>query len=117
MTRLPNRETAAIDLRKINGYLLNLRHPRGAAKAKFFLRFGFAADRPGMLIEALLEHACMNGAIELKTTKYGTSYSVEGPLKSPDGRNPQIRAIWIIRTGEAFPSFVTAIPMKGKGRL
>lgn len=50
----------------------------------------------------------------VKTTRYGTSYTVEGPLRSPDGRDPNVRTIWMLRSGETVPRLVTAIPLKGR---
>ena len=41
--KLPNVEDARVDRTKIVDYLLALEHQEGAAKAAFFLRFGFTA--------------------------------------------------------------------------
>ena len=39
----------------------------------------------------------------------------EGALRTPDGRNPLIRTIWMIKLNETAPRFVTATPIeKGK---
>jgi hypothetical protein len=39
---------------------------------------------------------------------------VEGPLLAPDGRSPNLRAVWFIDNGQDTPRFVTAYPLKGE---
>ncbi|MCJ2094849.1 hypothetical protein MKK67_20440 [Methylobacterium sp. J-072] len=48
-----------MDRRKICLYLLNPDHPRGAAKAKFFIGVGFHPDEFWHLRDALCGHAVM----------------------------------------------------------
>lgn len=38
---------------------------------------------------------------------------IEGPLVTPGGRNPMVRAIWFVESGQEHPRFVTAYPMEG----
>ena len=115
MAKLPNAEAAFIDPRKIAGYLLSTTHPRGRAKAIFFMRFGFSASRTDILIRALLDHAQSYGLAGSVETAYGIHYIIEGALRTPDGRDPLIRAIWMIKSNETAPRFVTATPI-GKGK-
>jgi len=115
MPKLPNAESAHIDPRKVSDYLLNLRHPDGGPKAAFFIRFGFRLDNPQALIDALLAHARSNSVARLQKKEFGTSYIVEGPLNTPEGRNPNLRTVWIVENGGSAPFFVTAIPLKGVG--
>jgi hypothetical protein len=42
MNQLPNVANATLDDDKITKYLLNLSHPHGASKAKFFMSLGFS---------------------------------------------------------------------------
>lgn len=35
-------------------------------------------------------------------------------MQSPDGRLPQVRAVWIVDTGKDTPRLVTAYPLGGK---
>ncbi len=109
---LPNREQAIIPPRKLTGYLLALTHPDGASKAQFFMRFGFTNDAWGILADALLQHADENAVAEIEQTLYGTLYTVEGPLQCPDGRTPQVRAVWFIGDNETAPRLVTVYPRK-----
>jgi hypothetical protein len=113
MTRLVNVESAIVDRRKITGYLLNLRHPDGGPKAVFLMRFGFNLDNVDRLIAALMAHARSHDVAVEQPGEYGTRYIVDGPIETPDGRNPKLRAVWIVKTGEAAPRFVTAMPSKG----
>ncbi len=110
MAAVPNRHQAIIDPVKISGYLLSEIHPVGRSKARFFKRFGFRADAPEELTQALFAHVqdCPVGAIEV--SPYGTKYRVEGHLLSPDGRKPSVATVWIILDGEMVPRFVTAFP-------
>jgi hypothetical protein len=112
MSKLSNAESAHVDLPKIAGYLLSQAHPRGRLKAAFFLRFGFRTDQPGVLAQALLNHARSHDLAGSVETAYGMHYIVDGVLETPDKRNPVIRSIWVIKTGETLPRFVTATPVR-----
>lgn len=116
MTKLANIDGAIIDRRKITGYLLDVRHPDGGPKAVFLMRFGFNLDNVDELIAAILAHARLNEVAAEQPGEYGTRYLVDGPIETPDGRNPGLRAVWIVRTGETAPRFVTAMPSKGESR-
>ena len=41
----------------------------------------------------------------------GVSYLVEGPLATPSGRQPRVRTVWLVETGELAPRFITAYPL------
>jgi hypothetical protein len=110
MPRLPNAGHAVVDPRKITQYLLSSTHPVGGPKARFFRRFGFEASKPNVLAHALLEHAAANDAVVLQSPAFGTKFEIRGRLRSPDGRNPIVRAVWMIDRGKSSPQFVTAIP-------
>jgi len=53
---------------------------------------------------------------EIEDTPFGTSYTVEGAMATPDGRAVQVRVVWFIDSGEALPRLVTAYPLKGAVR-
>jgi hypothetical protein len=109
---VPNIDEAYIDPRKIVDYLLSPTHPQGAGKAAFFHRFGFSRDRPGILETALRWHGRSHEVTRTETTAYGVHYEVSGPLMSPDGRNPHVLVVWIIKIGEQIPRLVTVVPAK-----
>ena len=46
---IPNAERATISPEKLAGYLLNLSHRRGGAKARLLLSFGYRSDNPQAL--------------------------------------------------------------------
>ncbi len=100
MTKLPNAESAYIDPRKITGYLLSDTHPRGRPKAAYFRRFGFSAVQPGVMAEAILNHARSHDLAGAVENTFGIHYIIEGAIETPDKRNPVIRSVWVIKTGE-----------------
>lgn len=65
------------------------------------------------MANALKQHvAAYEVASNTEADEHGTRYVIEGALKTPDGRNPQVRAVWIIREDETEPGFVSAYPLK-----
>lgn len=92
-------------------YLLNLAHPVGGGKARFFLRFGFNVTEWQKLADALLRHARENDALEVEKTPYGARYTVDGSLVAPDGASLNIRSAWYIDAAGGAPRFVTAYPL------
>lgn len=64
------------------------------------------------LAEALLRHAAENPVVEIVETAFGVRYVVEGILHAPDGRTPEVRAVWFMDLGADAPKLVTAYPIK-----
>ena len=114
MARLPNVDRAVVDPRKITRYLLDPTHVQGGAgKSGFFMSFGFRRDRWELLRDALTHQARLHDLVAgPRATPHGEIYEIVGPLESPDGRNPFVLVAWMIRRGEDFPRFVTAIPAR-----
>ena len=83
--KLPNAQSASVSEQKVTLYLLNLAHPAGGDKAKFFLRFGFTVVEWQRLVSALLRHARENEVTAVEQTAYGNRYAVDGPLTAPEG--------------------------------
>lgn len=110
--RLPNAEEAKVERRKIVEYLLCASHPDGAAKAEFFGRFGFSRERWEILAEALRRHGQAYNVTKKVESAFGTRYSVDGRLDTPDGRNPSVRTVWIVEKGSRVPRLVTAYPVE-----
>jgi hypothetical protein len=111
---LPHIDVALIPQKKIVNYLLSQTHDSGRDKAIFFWRFGFTPEAREVLAQALRQHAAQHKIAKIETSPFGKRYVVEGPLQTPSGRAPQIRAVWFIDTGETAPRFVTAYPLKGE---
>lgn len=109
--KLPNVEEAIVPRRKAEDYLLNLEHPDGGSKARFFVRFGFQRSAWGLLAEALRNHARVHPLADSTTDSDGTTYVVEGTLETPSGRKPRVRSVWLVETGDLAPRFITAYPL------
>ena len=110
--KLLNAENALTPREKLTGYGLSAAHPSGREKARFFARFGFTSESWQTLAAALTCHAAAHDVAEAGDTPFGTRYTVEGPLESPDGRNPLTRCVWFVEKGETVPRFVTAYPCR-----
>lgn len=108
--KLPECEFAEVPRTKIVDYLLSETHASGRAKAVFFRRFGYTVAAWGTLAEALRSHAADHEVQSIEQSRFGTRYTIEGPVVSPDGRNPVIRSVWFVEQGETVPRLVTAYP-------
>ena len=110
---LPHGEQAIVPQEKIVEYVLSRTHPAGRSKAAYFQRFGFSADAWEVFAEAVRGHATENEVTEIEQTSFGVSYVIEGALRAPDGRAPQVRAVWFIEAGQTIPRLVTVYPVRG----
>ena len=110
MARLPGFREARIDRSKLSDYLLSDVHPVGRSKELFFRLLGYSPRDPGRLEQDLRALIAWSDAVLVSTSEYGTKYLVSGSLDAPAGRSPRIRTVWIVRTGEHRPRFVTAYP-------
>jgi hypothetical protein len=108
--RLPNVDRIRVDREKITEYLLNLSHPDGASKARFFIGFGFRIGEWDVLGKALIQHGIDHPVERVVDSAFGTRYTVVGPLETPDGRDPHVRSVWILDKGSDAPRLVTAHP-------
>ena len=43
-------------------------------------------------------------------TQYGQKYAIRATLAGPSGSWADVTSVWIVRTGEDFPRFMTAYP-------
>jgi hypothetical protein len=109
--KLPRARWAWVDEDKIVGYLLSSQHPDGRSKAVFFGSFGFSAARWELLADALRDHGLNGDVTSVATSDYGTRYSVDGKIETPDGRNPRVRTVWLIDEREE-PRLITAHPLR-----
>ena len=74
--------------------------------------FSFQPEAWQVLAEALRKHGISNQVVGIVESPYGTRYSVDGRLETPDERNPLVRTVWIIETGGAAPRLITAYPLR-----
>lgn len=110
MSQLPGVANATLDETKITHYLLNTSHPTGAAKAKFFISFGFSTANWAELKKALLNHPHNNSVTNQTSNPFGDKYEISCSLVTPDSRNPCIISVWIIEPPDPNPRFITAYP-------
>jgi hypothetical protein len=110
MPTVPGCDQAIVETAKVRSYLLSNTHPIGRSKARFFMPFGFREDAPEELAQALLEHVRTYDTSDAEVSSYGTKYRVDGPIGTPDGRNPRMSSVWMVRNGEVTPRFITAFP-------
>lgn len=108
---LPNATEARVDREKVVGYLLSLVHPDGRGKAAFFMGLGFRIEEWKTLADALREVAISNPVTREVESRYGRRYTVNGPLRTPNGRTPVVRTVWISEPAMA-PRLVTAYPLE-----
>lgn len=107
---LPGADRAVIDAAKLTDYLFSATHPVGRFKAAFFARPGYLGEDWGLLETVLLELAMSGTVQEVDDTPFGRKYRVHGTIESPVGGLVPVVTVWIVRSGEDFPRFVTAFP-------
>ena len=107
---LPHAQLAVVEREKLVEYLLNPAHPDNGGKARFFFAMGFTREGWGILANALRRHAENTPVTRCIESVHGCKYVLEGPIDSPQGKRPPIRAVWIIDQGLQAPRLVTAYP-------
>ncbi|MEW6034484.1 MAG: DUF6883 domain-containing protein [Chloroflexota bacterium] len=112
--KLPNRHRAVVPRAKLTEYLLSTSHPYGRHKTAFFTRFGFDRESWEVLASALLAHADEHEVASADDTQFGMRYTVEGGLRAPDGRTPNVRVVWFVEKGDDRPRLITVYPV-GRG--
>lgn len=105
----------AVDLRKISAYLLNMAHPEGGAKAKYFIARGFSLSNEAVFVAALRQHATAIHLVREMAGEHGVKRVYEGSLSCPDGTAPHMRSIWHRAPGHSVMMLVTAYPIRGLG--
>ena len=110
--RLPNADNLIVEREKIVGYLLDITHPRGVSKARFFQEFGFRLEHWTVLAEALRQHGRQWGITRTTETGFGPRYEVEGEIQAADGRRPRLPSVWQFDCGQIAPRLITAYPLE-----
>ena len=104
---LPHSDEAILDIRKIEDYCLNSSHPRGRHKARVFREaLDLQRSDASWLRDVLLEAARAGDAIQIAENAWGTNWQLDATIRR-QGKSAVIRTIWIVRTGESVPRFVT----------
>jgi hypothetical protein len=106
----------AVEPTKISGYLLNVGHPEGGAKARFFAARGFSVSGEAASAASLRQHAAAIHLIRETANEHGIKRVYEGPLSCPDGTAPRLRSVWHRAPGRSVFLLVRAYPIRGLGR-
>ena len=104
---LPNGDRATLDLRKLVDYCLDPAHPRGRHKARVFRNsLGIVQADAADLRARLLYAAANETATPLPGDGWGDRWQIDVTVSRQE-RRAMIRTIWIVRSGEEIPRFVT----------
>ncbi|HEY3757113.1 MAG TPA: hypothetical protein VGL42_13260 [Opitutaceae bacterium] len=109
--KLPEPDSLVVEREKIVDYLLNPQHRFGASKAQFFAAFGFKAEEWGALADAIRRHGREHEVSKVTETRFGPRFEVDGELRTPVGRRPQVRTVWQWDKGQLAPRLITAHPI------
>ena len=108
--KLPNADRAIIPQEKLRDYLTSTAHPIGRFKAAFFRTLGYTEVNWQDLDTALRAQHLPLDAKEETATVYGRKFTITGTFKGPSEVEAIVTSVWVIRTGEDIPRFVTAYP-------
>ncbi len=108
--RLQNADRAIVATKKLTGYLLNVSHKRGAAKARLLLSFGYRSDDPERLESDLRAQHLSLDVTRTSENAYGVVYEIEGPITTPKDRAVRFCSVWQVDTGTDVPRFITMYP-------
>jgi hypothetical protein len=101
---------AIVDASKVRDYLLSPEHPVGRFKARVFGAAGYHQPDWPRLHRDLLALATTMDVEQTALDGHGERFLGSGSLVGPNGSLLPVTTIWIIRSGEAAPRFVTAYP-------
>lgn len=105
--KLPNGQHAVVDITKLSEYCLSAKHFRGRHKARVFASaLSMAETDAKQLREALLLAAKTEDAEISTSDKYGIRYIIDSVVRYKY-KSANLRSIWIIRSDEEVPRFVT----------
>jgi len=106
-TRLPHGDGATLDIRKIEDYCLNPVHPRGRHKARVFREALDIRRSDAMWLRNALLEAARSGEASLHSTDaWGTYWRLDAAIRR-HRKSAVVRTVWIVRTGENLPRFVS----------
>jgi hypothetical protein len=114
--KLPNRERAVNDIRKIRDYSLNPNHPEVKHKARVFKdKLEFTAADAERLRELILEAISKTEATEQQPSPHGRKFYVDFHVTRSEKyevMGAAIRTAWIIRNDEDFPRLTTCFILR-----
>jgi hypothetical protein len=107
MKHLPYSNQAILDIRKIEDYCLSPSHPRGRHKARVFREaLNLQQSDSSWLRDTLLEASRSGEAFQDGKDTWGTHWRIDATIRR-QGKRAVVRTIWLVRTGEHVPRFVT----------
>ena len=107
---IPDAEFAFIPPEKLTDCLLNLAHPLGGSKARWFISLGYHPNNPDRLESDFLEIVRNSSNYVDEKMRFGVKYVVSGQLQSPNGNLASLHTVWIIELDVPQPRLVTAYP-------
>jgi hypothetical protein len=107
MRPLPHSGQAILDIRKLADYCLDAAHPRGRHKARVFREaLGIGRGDAQWLRTVLLQAIHEEDAVELSADRFGQRWRIDAQVTRHE-RAVVVRTVWIMRTGEQTPRFVS----------
>lgn len=109
--KLPNAESAIVQVERLREYSLNPNHPQGNYKARAFLdKLGIGRNDGELLRSLVLEAILTAEVIEQEPTAYGRRLVVDFEVERGAGfvrHKAVVRTAWIMRSNEDFPRLTT----------
>ena len=112
--QIPNAERAVIEPAKLHADPLPRNHPIGRFKATFFMALGYSSENWHQLEADLRSQHLSQDATAEERAPYGQKYAIRATLAGPSAGSAEVVSVWVERTGEEFPRFVTAYPEGGR---
>jgi hypothetical protein len=97
---------------KIEKYLLDVSHPAGAPKARFFVSRSFTLAKPHELADALKRHPLEANLTDIGADPEGRRLTYECDIRTPDGSRICIRTVWIEAPDGSHTRLITAYPFQ-----
>ena len=110
--RLPNAPQARVDEEKITPVPSRARPSNGTEQGPVLLPISaFARSSGGSSLRSLRSHGARHEVVNVVDSEYGTRYSIDGSIETPDGRRPGGRTVWQVDREGGDPRLVTAYPL------
>ena len=104
--------TFAIEAQKMRSCLLNIHHPTGGPKARFFIGWGFRVDDSAVFAASLVAHACPPHHVKTTTSHTEGAFDLEREAGDRCGRAQSGLSVLTLSRRRAR----TSVPWDGIGR-
>ena len=102
--------TATIDIKKVRDYFLAPRKRND--KSKWLARAGYIQQEWYLLEQDLRDYILPLEADFKENTDYGEIYTIDGPLKGPNGKILNVRTVWMVEKETKVTKLITMYPLK-----